>query len=206
MNQGIFIFCPARAKCRRALIAYREIPPKNREPTSTYRADFFVTFVAFCSTSRLFAHRPRLIALNRGCSRLFALVRAYNRDSCAIFWGAWSRFLQSGLAIHPSIYRGIPPNRFPQTNFRLNQTCSDLLRLKNNFPAPRRRPNPPCVPSYSDLFRVEKLFGEVPGRPIFLIFIFLTTAAVGEVQLHCNSGAITCTFGHMVAPTCTKLR
>jgi len=131
VNQGIFIFCPARAKSRRALIAYREISPKNRKPASTYRRISSLPSLPSVPTSRSFAHRPRLIALNRGCSRLFAPT---TRIRVNFFWGASSRFFQSGVAIHPSIYRGFPPNRFPQTNFKLDQTCSKFFRVKKIHP------------------------------------------------------------------------
>ena len=58
---------------------------------------------------------PRLIALNRGCSRLFALTTP---NSCDFFSGAYSRFFQSGLAIHPSIYRGLPQNGIHSSQFQ----------------------------------------------------------------------------------------
>src|SRR5688572_7649502 len=71
--------------------------PKKSETYIHLPADFFVTFAAFCSTSRLFARRPRLIALNRGCSRLFAPTTGIR---VIFFEGAWSRFfrIESGLA------------------------------------------------------------------------------------------------------------
>ena len=110
-------------------------------------------------------------AANRGYSRLFAVNRAYDPNSR-------QNFFQGGIrgssnrepAIHPSICRGLPQNAIPlrpiSDLIRLNQTSSDLKKIRRHQKPVRRSDLFRAIPSYSDLFRAKIFDGESVRDPL----------------------------------------